>query len=414
MGNLISTNPTGSVDNPLKLGVFQRLLSVFGSFFGSRALSGFETFPAGAPSNGNAFDYGPSYALTSAAVWRCCSIIANSISTLPTNIFEQTDAGKRKAIDHPLYRLLTVAPNPAMTVQQYFQTTLLHLLLWGNAFTHIVRSSSGAVLSLWPLLPGEVRMEPTNYRTLDYYYPAKAPLPIDPANLIHFRLFTMDGLSGLSVIQYQRANFMFEHSAHSYAYTIFSNNGQRPSGYIRFPNAKKEEQVRKIRESWQQIHSTPGRVAILEEGAEYQSISAPLSDLDYMAQNQFSIEQIARIFGVPLHLLDAAQRPTYASVEQDSIEFLRYTMSPWIVCLEKSILNALLRDPYYFKFNIKGFERSDIQTRYASYAVARQWGWMSVNDIRELEDMNSIGSNGDVYLQPLNMVSAGKQTTATE
>jgi len=387
-----------------------RIAGFFG--IGFSKLAGFRTLPIDPILNtSGAFDISGQYALTSAAVWSCCRIISNSIATLPAHVFEETPDGKQKAVDHPLYPVLTTTPNPAMTTKQFFDATMLHLLLWGNAFTHVVRNANGDVLSLWPLLPAEVRWEYRDDRTLDYYYPRGSETPLAPGELIHFRLFTLDGLIGLSVVQYQAATFLSEQQAHSYAASIYANGGQRPSGVLKYPTVLKEEQVNKIRQSWATIHSAPGNVAILEGGASYESISAPLADLDYMAQNQFSIAQIARIFGVPLHLIGADARPTYASIEMQSIEFVQYTLNPWIVALESSLTNALLKPPYLFRFNINGFERSDIKTRFDSYAIARQWGWMSANDIRQLEDLNKLPEGGDIYLQPLNMVPAGTIVT---
>jgi HK97 family phage portal protein len=382
-----------------------RIAGFFG--LGFPKLAGFRTLPTDPILNTTGqFDISGQYALTSAAVWACCRLISNSIATLPVHILIETPDGKQKAVDHPLYPVLTTQPNPTMTIRQYFDATMLHLLLWGNAFTHVVRGSDGQVLSIWPLLPAEVRWEYRDDRTLDYYYPRGSDTPLNPDELIHFRLFTLDGLIGLSAVQYQATTFLSEQQAHQYAASIYANGGQRPSGVLKYPTVLKEEQVNKIRSSWASIHSAPGNVAILEGGASYESISAPLADLDYMAQNQFSIAQIARVFGVPMHLIAADIKPTYASIEQQSIEFVQYTLNPWIVALESSITNALLTPPYSYKFNLNGFERSDIKTRFDSYAVARQWGWMSANDIRVLEDLNRI-PEGDIYLQPLNMVPAG-------
>ena len=125
----------------------------------------------------------------------------------------------------------------------------------------------------------------------------------------------------------------------------------------------------------------------------------------------FSVEQIARIYGVPPHLIGAMDKPTYASVEQQSLEFLQYTIGPLVSALESAIESALLEPPFIYRFNINGFARGDLRARYAAYATGRQWGWLNVNDIRELEDMNRIGPQGDIFLQPLNMVDAANVPT---
>jgi HK97 family phage portal protein len=347
-------------------------------------------------------------ALQSAAVWACCRLIANSIASLPSAVFEETDLGKVKAFDNPLYSTLTKSPNNMMTASQWMQPTMMSLLLWGNAFTW-KDTIGGEVVGLWPLNPSRVQIVLLFDGTLGYVYSDLRGKvhTFTAAEIIHFRLFTLDGYIGLPVLDYHRTTFDFESATTAYAYSIYQNGGQ-PGGVLEYPGELKKEQVDRIRSSWQEVHSGPlnaGRVAILEDGMKYTPLSIPLSQLNYIEEKKFGIEQIARIFGVPPHLIGAMDKPTYASVEQQSIEFVRYTINPYVVSLEQSINKALLEEPYIYKMNLNGFERSDIRTRYLSYATARQWGWMSANDIRTLEDENQI-EGGDTYLTPLNMVNA--------
>jgi len=355
----------------------------------------------------------PESALRSAAVWACCRVIANSISTLPLHIFEETDTGKVKAYKHPLYKYITSQPNPMMTTQQWIGPTMIHLLLQGEGFTFIDKLD-GQVIGLWPMTPADVDVTIGPDRMAAYVFKRSSePFTIPDDQIIHFRLFTLDGIRGLSVLDYHRDTFAFEQVADAYSASVYLNGGQ-PSGVLRYPGVLKPDQADSIRNSWNSRHGGfAGRrgVAVLEQGGEYQAIGVTMQQLEYMADKKFTIEQIARIFGVAPHLIGSMDKPTYASVEQQSLEFLRYTLQPWVISLEKSIDAKLLEYPYLTKFNINGFERSDIKTRYQSYATARQWGWLSVNDIRELEDMNRIGEGGDTYLEPLNMVPAA---TATE
>ena len=352
-------------------------------------------------------------ALRSAAVWACCRLIANSIASLPTNLFRETEQGKVKALASPLYRVLCQSPNPEMTASQWMQPTMMSLLLWGNAFTWVDKVN-GEVVGLWPLNPARVQVVLLNDGTLGYIYTdlRGRAYQYTSDDLIHFRIFTLDGYIGLPVIDYHRMTLDFEAATTQYAYSIYQNGGQ-PGGVLEYPGVLKEDQVKRIGDSWRQTHSGPanaGKICILEEGMKYTPLSIPLSQLNYIEEKKFSVEQIARIFGVPPHLIGAMDKPTYASVEQQSIEFVRYTINPYVVSIEQSIDKALLEAPYVFKMNLNGFERSDIASRYRSYATARQWGWMSANDIRELEDQNKI-EGGDAYLTPLNMTPAAGDLT---
>jgi HK97 family phage portal protein len=353
----------------------------------------------------------PGLALRASAVWACVNLISKAVAGLPAQVVK-VNAGKgtEPAVGHPLYTLLTRAPNAMMTLQQFLQPSMLHLLLWGNAFTWLDRIE-GEVIALWPLLPSRMRINYTSANTIEYvYFDLRGrPSTYTPGvDMIPFRVFSLDGYLGLSVLQYQQLALEFQDLSQMYALNLYRNGG-RPNGVLEYPGQLIEKQVDKIRASWKAIHggvSGAGEVAILENGAKYAAVDIPPETLQYIDTQKFSVEQIARIFGVPPHLIGAMDKPTYASVEQQSIEFLRYTLQPYVRALETSIDSALLEEPYHFRLDMNAFERTDIRSRYAAYAVGRQWGWLSVNDIRAVEAMNGIGEDGDIYLQPLNMAPA--------
>lgn len=351
-------------------------------------------------------------ALRSAAYWACTRLISCSVGSLPTHVFETTEEGKIKAVKHPAYKVLTRKPNPWMTAPEYYQATVMGLCTHGNAYS-LPDYLDGKLIGLWPLPPERVSFYWTGDLLQYRYVDASGRVnTFDPGQILHFRVFTLDGVNGLAPLDYHRMAFGFETSAQTYASTLYQNGG-RPSGVLEFPTSLTPDQKKKISESWQAMHAGPanvGSTAILDGGVKYSAISTPLQQMEYINSQRFSVEQIARIFGVAPHLIGANVQPTYASVEQQSLEFLRYTIQPIVIGLERTI-QGLLEDPYIFRFNIAGFERSDIKTRYSAYAIARQWGFASVNEIRDLEEANRIGPEGDVYLQPLNMVPAASVDT---
>jgi len=348
-------------------------------------------------------------ALQSSAVWGCCRVISEAVSALPAHVYEETEDGKVKALKHPYYRMLTLQPNPLMTMVQWRQTTVLHLMLYGNAYS-LPEYLDGEVIALWPISPERVRI--AMQKGGAYVYRVTDPLghvqEFAPLELLHFRLFSLDGIVGLSPIEYHRTTFDIEGAARMYALGLLLNGG-RPSGVLEYPGNMGPEQIADIRASWKVVHGGPqnaGNIVVLEGGTKYQALGIPPEQLEFIAQQKFSVEQIARIYGVPPHLVGANDKPTYASVEQQSLEFVQYTLQPIVTNLERTIQTVLLEGAFFYKLNLAAFERSDIKTRYAAYATGRQWGWLSVNDIRALEDMNRIGPEGDVYLQPLNMIPA--------
>jgi HK97 family phage portal protein len=193
----------------------------------------------------------------------------------------------------------------------------------------------------------------------------------------------------------------------TYATAMYMNGGQ-PSGVLEYPGQLKKEQRDRIGQSWTDMHTGPGnagRVAILEEGMKYTPIGIPPDQLQYIENQKFSVEQIARIFGVPPHLVGAMDKPTYASVEQQSIEFVRYTLLPYVRCLEQSVDRTLVPEPNVsWRFNLNAFERGDVKTRYECYSIGRNGGWLSANDVRTSEDLNTF-DGGNSHLMPLNMTT---------
>lgn len=349
-------------------------------------------------------------ALQCGAVWSCCRLIAEALSALPGHIYMHTDAGRERAPKHPYYRMLTLQPNPLMTMPLWLETVVLHLMLYGNAYI-LPEFVDGEVFALWPIPPDRAHIQilASGIYTYRVLTANGQSLTLDPTQIIHIRLFSLDGIVGLSPIEYQQMAFQIDGLTRVYSAALYGNNG-RPSGVLEVPGNLGKDQVADLRANWKIIHGSGlqsvGNIAVLEGGTTYKPIAVPPEQLEFIQQQRFSVEQIARIFGVPPHLIGANDKPTYASVEQQSLEFVQYRLQPIVTNIERSIQSALLQVPYFYKLNLAAFERSDIKTRYAAYAVARQWGWMSVNDIRSLEDLNSIGPEGDVYLQPLNMVPA--------
>jgi HK97 family phage portal protein len=353
-------------------------------------------------------------ALQSAAVWACCRLISQSIASLPGHIFEETQNGKQKAYAHPYYRMLTRQPNALMTYMQWLQTTVLHLLLWGNAFS-LPGKVEGEVVELWPLDPSRVRILWNLDGSFWYRVFSLRGVATDysPLDLLHFRIMSLDGVIGLAPMDFHRMTFTFEQLSGAYASSLYANGG-RPSGVLEYPGTLRDDQITAIRNSWASIHGGPdagGRVAVLEGGTKYTPISVPLQQLEWVATQKFSVEQIARIFGVPPHLIGAQDKTPYASVEQQSLEFSEYTLQPVVTGIEQTIETELLSPPFIYRLNLSAFARADINARYTAYGQGRQWGWFSVNDIRELEDLNRIGPAGDVYLQPVNMVAAGSDAS---
>lgn len=357
----------------------------------------------------------PATAVGSTAVWAAVRIISESIATLPLRVYERSTDGRTIATQHPLYPILHDRPNPRQTAVEYREQQLASLLLWGNAYTWIDRWPSGRPRNLWPLRPDRVTVKidvtsendpvPNLVYVVSTHDGGQKVYASD--DILHVRGLSSDGMLGLSPIAVHRDAVGLEQAEREFAGRFFGNNG-RPGGVLKVAGRLSNDAAVRLKQSWETAHrglENAHRVAVLEEGIEWQSMGMPLQDAQFVEQRRFSIEEIARIFRVPLHLMGDLQRATYSNIEHQSIEFVVHTIRPWCVRLEQSFATLLYpseRQALYVEHAVDALLRGDIKSRYDAYAVARQWGWLSVNEIRSYENLNSVGVDGDSLIQPLN------------
>jgi len=360
---------------------------------------------------------GPDTALRVSAVYACIRLIAESIATLPLHVFERVGKDKQLASDHPLSYLVHDSPEKRYTSCVWRETQQSHVLLGGNGYARIERSR-GQVSAIYPLNPNYVTPR-TESKTVVYDIQERGTLEagVSASDILHIPGMGWDGLVGYSPIYLAREAIGLALATQEYGSRLFSN-GSRPSGVIKMAGHLKDDNARtRLRQSWEEIHrgsSNSGRVAILEDGAEFAPIAIPPEDAQFLETRKFQVAEIARIFRVPPHMIGDVERTTSwgSGIEQQSIGFFRDTLRPWVVRWEQELNRKLFsereRGRYFCEFNVDGMQRGDLKSRYEAYSIARQWGWMSVNDIRRLENMNAV-EDGDEYLSPLNMVPAGER-----
>lgn len=367
-------------------------------------------------------------ALQTTAVYACIRILAEAIASLPLHTYRHTATGKEKAPSHQLYYLLHDEPNPEMTSFVFRETLMSHLLLWGNAYAQIIRDGRGKVLALYPLLPDRMTVDRTSAGQLFYEYRADTGLVILRADeVLHIPGLGFDGLVGYSPIAMAKNAIGMAIATEEYG-AKFSANGANPGGVLEHPGVVKDP--KRVRDSWNAVYQGSGnahRVAVLEEGMKYQPIGIPPEQAQFIATRKFQLNEIARIFRIPPHMIGDLEKSSFSNIEQQSLEFVKYTLDPWVVRWEQSLQRALLspteKPEYFIKFNVDGLLRGDYQSRMNGYAVGRQNGWLSSNDIRELENLNRIPEElgGDLYLINGNMtklqdagIFANKNKTETE
>ena len=369
------------------------------------------------------------------AVYCCVRILSEAVAGLPLHLYRYTDeGGKEKATDHPLYFLLHDEPNPEMTSFVFRETMMTHLLLWGNSYSQIIRNGKGDVIGLYPLMPDRMSVDRDESGRLYYEYTRSEEdaktmsnrdmtVRLSPEDVLHIPGLGFDGLVGYSPIAMAKNAIGLAIATEEYGSKFFAN-GAAPSGVLEHPGVLKDPG--KLRDSWTQTFggsSNANKIAVLEEGVKYTPISISPNEAQILETRKFQIDAIARIFRVPPHMLADLEKSSFSNIEQQSLEFVKYTLEPWLVRFEQSAARALLRQEekstYFIKFNVDGLLRGDYKSRMDGYAIARQNGWMSANDIRRLEQLDEIPKEdgGDLYLVNGNMVpltDAGKWSTKYE
>ncbi len=354
-------------------------------------------------------------AMQMTAVYSCVRILAETLAGLPLHVYRYNDkGGKEKYLKHPLYKLLHDEPNPEMTSFTFRETLMSHLLLWGNAYAQIIRNARGDVVALYPLMPNKMTVDRDKNGRLFYLYQRNIEdsptlgkdnlVYLDPSEVLHIPGLGFDGLVGYSPIAMAKNAVGLAMATEEYGAKFFAN-GAAPGGVLEHPGTIKDPQ--KVKESWNSAYqgsANSHRVAVLEEGMKYQPIGISPEQAQFLETRKFQINEIARIFRVPPHMLADLEKSSFSNIEQQSLEFVKYTLDPWVVRWEQTMYRSLLmqseKPTVFIKFNVDGLLRGDYVSRMSGYATARQNGWMSTNDIRELENLDRIPEElgGDLYL----------------
>lgn len=363
-------------------------------------------------------------AMQMTAVYSCVRILAEAVAGLPLHLYRyKEDGGKERAIDNNLYHLLHDEPNKEMSSFIFRETLMTHLLLWGNAYAQIIRNGKGEVVALYPLMPNKMQVDRDENGELYYIYARSSDeaktmdgvtVYLTPRDVLHIPGLGFDGLVGYSPIAMAKNAIGLAIATEEYGAKFFAN-GAAPSGVLEHPGTIKDPS--RLRENWNSTFggsANSGKVAVLEEGMKYTPISISPEQAQFLETRKFQIDEIARIFRVPPHMVGDLEKSSFSNIEQQSLEFVKYTLDPWVIRWEQSLSRALLNEDekrkYFFKFNLEGLLRGDYESRMSGYAVARQNGWMSANDIRELENMDKISAEdgGDLYLINGNMLPLNK------
>lgn len=368
----------------------------------------------------NGVNVTPDMALQCSAVFSCVRVLAETIAGLPFILYTKSDSGRTRDTKHPLYRLIHDTPNKWMTSFEYREMCMGHLLLRGNAYSQKIYNGKNEIVELIPLDPSRMTVVMSDDGSISYHYSSRSrgKIVFPQDRIFHLKAYSNDGIIGMSLISQAAESIGLSISAEKYASRMFENDAT-PGGILSHPGKLTDEVHKRIKNSWNEAHKGVEKshnVAIIEEGMKWEKIGMSPEDMQFIASRKFQLEEIARIFRIPPHLIGHLEKATFSNIEHQSLEFVQHTILPWLRRWEQAIAARLLTEQEaetkYVEFLVDGLLRGDLESRYRAYAVGRQWGWLSANDILKMENRDPIGEKGDIYLVPLNMVDAkdaGKQ-----
>ena len=372
---------------------------------------------------GNKITVSPSSALTFSAVWAAMRLLSESISSLPIKVCKKENNGDIVEVDNDLSFLLKYAPNTYQNKVTFIEKIMMDLLCNGNSYVRIIRNNAGRPIELLPLNYAGVTVYMRENKL--YYTSDEVAGTFESQNMLHFKLITdvnatkgvtqtEGGIVGLSPIEQNANAISWGQSVEEYGRTFFSN-GAKLSGVLKTDRALSEQAIDRLRSSFNNNYaklSGANQTAVLEEGLEYQPISISAEQAQFLASRQFSIEEIARIFNVPPHLLKDLSKSSFNNIEMQSQEFVIYSLMPYLTKIEMEMNIKLFRNNLvgkeYVKFNTNALLRGNIKDRADYYKTAITNGWMTVNEVRRKEEMNSVGEVGDENYLQLNMTTLNK------
>lgn len=396
-------------------------MKLLGMSFGTQAVQANDRSPAddfwfgpiaGASAAGVAVT--PERALSHPVVYACGSVLSDTVSGLPFGIIERSPDGNRQRIaDHPV-AILFEDPNPDMTSFEFWGQMVWDLAIRGNSFWEAIPGDFGAPRWLMWLDPRFVTVERASDRSVRYRYnePGARMRTLTADVVWHLkRPPLVHGLAGLSPVEAGKEAIGTGLALQDFSARFFSNNATPPF-VIEHPNNfdnadSKRNFLSAIKRWWG--GSNRHAPAVLEYGMKLTKVGVNNDEAQFIETKQESDKTIARLWRMPPHKVGIMTDATFSNIEQQALEFVTDTLLPWLRLIERSVAKNMILNTsrFGFEFNVAGLLRGDLKSRFEAYAIGRNWGWLSVNEIRRLENQNGIGGEGDIYLQPLNMQQAG-------
>ena len=350
-------------------------------------------------------------ALTLTAVWCAIRLLAESVSSLPVSVYsKQANGDKLEDSKSPIYNLVKFKPNYYQNKITFFEFIMLSICTEGNSYVQIVRNNSGTPVQLICLSPSDVTVVINDN---ELFYQVDGGSVLDSSDVLHFKTITDDGVTGLSPIDQCAKALNWGVSLEEFGSTFFSN-GAKPSSILQTDRALSDTALQRLKTSFNNNYGklkNSNSTIVLEEGLTFKPISISPEQAQFLSSRQFSIEEVARIFNVPPHMLKDLSKSSFNNIEMQSQEFVTYTLMPYITRIEQEMNLKLFRTnelgKTFIEFNVNGLLRGDVKSRTEAYKTAITNGYMSINEVRQKENMNSI-EGGDKHFMQMNMTTIEK------
>ena len=375
--------------------------------------SGQPTFSFSSAFGSNSNHISPKTAMRLTTVFACNRVIAETLSSISLDVYERVEAGKQKATDFSLYNILKYRPNPNMTSVMWREMIVQDLNMRGNHYSQIIRNGLGEITALYPLVSANMEVSLSSTSKLVYLYATgDKKVKLSTREILHVRgLPSENGITGLSPIEYNRRAIQLGDTTQQFGINFFEK-GANGAGAFSTPSELSDPAYKRLKEDLGKNYmgmQNSGKPMLLEAGLKFERITIPNNDSQFLETRKFQKEEIASIFRVPMHMINSLENATFSNIEHQSLEFVQFTMLPWIKKIEQAFMMLLLSEKeqmkYSIKFNVDTLLRGDYKTRTEGYKTMQLMGNLTINEVRALENMNSIGKEGDVRYVQMNMTS---------
>ena len=350
-------------------------------------------------------------AMQHTTVFACNRVIAETLGSIALELFKKIDNGKEKATAHPLYNILKLQPNPLMTSVMWREMIVQDLNIRGNHYSQIIRNRLGEVTALYPLKSSSMEVSMDENAVMRYIYkPGSKKYVVEAKEILHIRgLPGEDGITGLSPIAYNRRAIQLGDTAQEFGINFF-DKGANGAGAFTTAGELSETAFERLKTDLVEKYTgmnNSGKPMLLEGGLKFERFTIPNNDSQFLETRKYQKEDIASIFRVPMHMINSLENATFSNIEHQSLEFVQFTMLPWIKRIEQALTISLLslteQEIYSIKFNVDTLLRGDFKTRTEGYKTLQMMGDLTINEVRDLENLNSIGPAGDKRYIQMNM-----------